>query len=67
MPRIIEVTLQTIACSANGFGGAVQVSGDLGGETFQNDPNNPAESTGRKDISRSRMVRSASPWARPFR
>jgi hypothetical protein len=50
MPRQIDVTLQTITCNRNGFGGAVQVSGDVFGETFQNAPNDPAQSTGKQDI-----------------
>src|SRR6266702_5361524 len=50
MPRQIDVTLQKITCNRNGFGGAVQVSGDVFGETFQNAPNDPAQSTGAQDI-----------------
>ncbi len=50
MPRIIDVKLQQITCSANGFGGVVEVSGDVFGETFQSNPNDPANSTGKLDI-----------------
>jgi hypothetical protein len=50
MPRDIDVRLQQITCLANGFGGTVQVSGDLFGETFQNDPNNPGDARERLDI-----------------
>ena len=50
MPRQIDVTLQKITCNRNGFGGAVQVSGDVFGETFQNAPNDPAQSKGVPDI-----------------
>src|ERR1700740_2051540 len=50
MPRQIDVTLQKITCNRNGFGGAVQVSGDLFGETFQNAPNDPGQATGTQDI-----------------
>jgi hypothetical protein len=50
MPRIIDVLLKKIKCNANGFGGTIQVSGEVFGELFQNDPNNPAESRGRTDI-----------------
>jgi hypothetical protein len=50
MPRQIDVTLQKITCNRNDFGGAVQLSGDLFGETFQDDPNDPAQSKGKKDI-----------------
>jgi hypothetical protein len=50
MPKQIDVTLQTITCNRNGFGGAVQVSGDVFGETFQDAPNDPAQSTGVLDI-----------------
>src|SRR5690349_22375987 len=46
MPKQIYVTLQTITCNRNGFGGAVQVSGDVFGEAFQDVPNDPAQSTG---------------------
>ena len=50
MPKYVDVTLQQIACIANGFGGAVQISGDLFGETFWNDPNNPNDRKDYKDI-----------------
>lgn len=36
MTKIIEVALESIACTNNGFGGAVQVSGNTFGSTFQN-------------------------------
>src|SRR6201999_1724936 len=50
MPRTISVTLQKITCNRNDFGGALQISGDVFGETFQNAPNDPAQSKGRTDI-----------------
>ena len=50
MPKQIDVTLQKITCNRNGFGGAVQVSGDVFGETFQNAPNDPDQSMGVLDI-----------------
>ena len=43
MPKLIDVTLQQIACAANGFGDPVQLTGDLFGATFNNDPNNPGD------------------------
>lgn len=36
MTKIIEVELESIACTNNGFGGAVQISGNTFGSTFQN-------------------------------
>src|SRR5262245_1141387 len=50
MPKIIDLLLKTITCNANGFGGTGQLSGEVFVELFQNDPNNPAESRGRRDI-----------------
>jgi hypothetical protein len=50
MPKIIDVTLQQIACTANGFGGAVQLSGDLFGITFNNELDNPNDVDQRHDI-----------------
>jgi hypothetical protein len=48
--KYVDVILQQIACTANGFGGAVQISGDLFGATFQNDPNNPNDLKVQQDI-----------------
>ena len=50
MPKLIDVTLQQIACTANGFGDPVQLTGDLFGATFNNDPNNPGDLDTRTDI-----------------
>jgi hypothetical protein len=36
MPKIISVELKSIACTENGFGGTVQISGNTFGSTFQN-------------------------------
>jgi hypothetical protein len=36
MTRIIAVALETIACTNNGFGGTVQISGNSVGSTFKN-------------------------------
>jgi hypothetical protein len=36
LPRIISVKLKSIACTENGFGGTVQISGNTFGSTFQN-------------------------------
>ncbi|MFF0613190.1 hypothetical protein ACFYUD_31435 [Nocardia tengchongensis] len=50
MPKIIDLKLQQITCTANGFGGAVQLSGDVFGATFQNDPNDPNDLKVKEDI-----------------
>jgi hypothetical protein len=50
MPKLIDVTLQQIACTANGFGGAVQLNGDLFGITFNNELDNPGDVDDRRDI-----------------
>ncbi len=50
MPKLIDVTLQQISCTTNGFGGAVQLTGDLFGATFNNDPNNPGDLNDKRDI-----------------
>jgi hypothetical protein len=36
MPKIVEVALESIACTNNGFGGNVQISGNTFGSAFQN-------------------------------
>jgi hypothetical protein len=41
MVKILEVELESIACTRNGFGGTVQISGNTFGSTFQNDPDIP--------------------------
>ena len=38
MTKIVEVALESIACTNNGFGGTVQISGNTFGSTFQNNP-----------------------------
>ena len=38
MPKIVEVALESIACTNNGFGGNVQISGNTFGSTFANTP-----------------------------
>jgi hypothetical protein len=43
MVKIVEVELESIACTNNGFGGTVQISGNTFGSTFQTNPDNPAE------------------------
>ena len=43
MPRILEFALESIACTNNGFGDTVQISGNTFGSTFQNNPDVPAE------------------------
>jgi hypothetical protein len=50
MPKLVDVTLQQIACTANDFGDPVQLTGDLFGATFNNDPNNPGDLNARKEI-----------------
>ena len=42
MPRVIEVKLVKISCQKNGFGGSIQVKGDVLGQTFNFDPTDPA-------------------------
>ncbi len=50
MPKLVDVTLQQIACTANGFGDPVQLTGDLFGATFNNDPTNPGDLSARLEI-----------------
>ena len=50
MPKEIEVTLQQISCTANKFGGSVQLSGDVFGATFQNNPDDPNDKQVQIDI-----------------
>lgn len=50
MPKLIDVTLLQIACTASGFGGTVDITGDLIGTTFKNNPNNPDDSVDTRDI-----------------
>lgn len=50
MPKIVWVRLETISCDANGFGGAVQLSGNTFGATFQNNPNNASDQRDSKSI-----------------
>lgn len=38
MARVIDVKLVKISCQKNGFGGSVQVRGDVFGQTFNQDP-----------------------------
>lgn len=42
MPRLYDVTLLTISCEKNGFGGPIQVTGDVSGRTYNRDPRDPA-------------------------
>jgi hypothetical protein len=39
MPKQIEVTLDKITCDKNGFGGSIQLAGNIFGATFYKDPN----------------------------
>ena len=41
MPRLYDVTLLTISCEKNGFGGPIQVTGNVVGQTFNHDPRDP--------------------------
>jgi hypothetical protein len=41
MPRVIDVKLVKISCQKNGFGGSLQVRGDILGQTFNADPTDP--------------------------
>jgi hypothetical protein len=41
MPRLIDVTLLTISCEKNGFGGPIQVTGNVFGRTYSRDPRDP--------------------------
>jgi hypothetical protein len=41
MPRLIDVTLLTISCEKNGFGGSIQVTGNVFGQTYNQDPRDP--------------------------
>jgi hypothetical protein len=50
MPRQIDVKLDRIFCAANGFGGAVLLTGDTFGATFQNNPDDPQDQRARADI-----------------
>ena len=50
MPRVINVALQQIAYTGHGFGGFVDVSGDLFGATFQNNPNDPNDQQDQREI-----------------
>jgi hypothetical protein len=43
MGKTINVKLSGISCKSNGFGGSAQISGNVFGETFQDDPNNPGD------------------------
>jgi hypothetical protein len=43
MPKEIDVTLTQIFCNSNGFGGSIEVSGNIFGATFQNNPNDPKD------------------------
>jgi hypothetical protein len=50
MPKIVWVKLLTISCDANGFGGAVQLSGNTFASTFHNNPNNASEESDIRSI-----------------
>ena len=50
MPKEIDVTLQTISCDRNGFGGSIELSGNIFGATFMNDPDNPGDKKLELDI-----------------
>ena len=42
MARVIDVKLVKISCQKNGFGGSVQVKGQVVGQTFNFDPTDPS-------------------------
>jgi hypothetical protein len=50
MPIEIDLKLDRIKCEANGFGGAVLLSGDTFGATFQNNPDDPNDQKVRADL-----------------
>lgn len=50
MPKIVEVALESIACTNNGFGGTVQISGKTFGSRFRNSPDVPADFIDKEDI-----------------
>ena len=50
MGKTINVKLSEISCKSNGFGGSAQIAGNIFGETFQNDPNNPGDITDSQNI-----------------
>jgi hypothetical protein len=50
MPKLINARLVKIECTKNKFGGFIELSGDIFGATFQNDPDNPNDEKVRKDI-----------------
>jgi hypothetical protein len=41
MPRLYDVTLVSISCEKNGFGGPILVTGDVSGRTYMRDPRDP--------------------------
>jgi|SRR5215813_15094384 len=50
MPKCIDVTLAKIVCDRNGFGGSIQLTGNIFGATFQNNPDSTNDQTSRKEI-----------------
>jgi hypothetical protein len=50
MPKCIDVKLAKIVCDRNGFGGSIQLTGNIFGATFQNNPDSPNDQTSRKGI-----------------
>ena len=50
IPRVIDVTLETISCDRNGFGGSVLISGNIFGATFQDNPDDPNDLRDQRSI-----------------
>lgn len=50
MVKIVEFALESIACARNGFGGAVQISGDTFGATYVTNPDDPSQIRDRRAI-----------------